>query len=214
MYELRSNSFRTAFIYPLLLVAQTSAITCRQSIICWINSCLKWGWACDCWIQVHVVHLRFLCTQNTADLKEQRICVALCFNLGMLQKHSECWKHVLKSKQWEENKFVWFSKFESGVTSVEGAECLERPLTNKTEENLNWVKEYVYKNRRITIYEAANVLWISFGSVQSFLKGNLTMPQIAVKFMPCLLSEKQKEKHVTTYQNLQERLARGPEYLS
>jgi hypothetical protein len=40
------------------------------------------------------------------------------------------------------------------------------------------------------------------------------MPQIAVKFMPCLLSEKQKEKHVTTYQNLQERLARGPEYLS
>jgi hypothetical protein len=42
-----------------------------------------------------------------------------------------------------------------------------------------------HKNRRITVYEAAN-MWISFGAVQSVLKGNLNMYQIAAKFMPCL----------------------------
>jgi hypothetical protein len=40
------------------------------------------------------------------------------------------------------------------------------------------------------------------------------MHQIAAKFMPCLLSKKQTENHVTTCQNLQGRFERGPEYLS
>jgi hypothetical protein len=40
------------------------------------------------------------------------------------------------------------------------------------------------------------------------------MRWIAAKFMHCLLSKKQKEKLVTTCQNLQERLERGSEYFS
>jgi hypothetical protein len=66
------------------------------------------------------------------------------------------------------------------------------------------------QNRRITVYEAANVLWFSFEAVRRVLKGNLNMYRIATTFMPCLLSEKQKGNCVTTCQNLQGRLEGGP----
>jgi hypothetical protein len=57
------------------------------------------------------------------------------------------------------------------------------------------------------------MLRISFGSVQSILKENPNMCQIAAKFVPCLPSEEQKENHVNTCQDLQGRLEREPELL-
>jgi len=48
------------------------------------------------------------------------------------------------------------------------------------------VNERVLGNSILTTCE---VLGISFGSVQSMLKDNLNMFQVAAKFIPCLLSE-------------------------
>jgi hypothetical protein len=46
-------------------------------------------------------------------------------------------------------------------------------------------KELDYEYKRITIWEVANMLGISFRSVQSILKDNLNMHQTATKFVPC-----------------------------
>jgi predicted PolB exonuclease-like 3'-5' exonuclease len=68
------------------------------------------------------------------------------------------------------------------------------------------LKELVLKNRRLTIQEVADVLRISFCSVQSILQDNLKVIQTAAKFMSGLLSEEQRENLVNMCQNLQETL--------
>jgi hypothetical protein len=71
------------------------------------------------------------------------------------------------------------------------------------------VKEVLLKNRRMTLpYEVANVfVSISLGN----FGGNLYVLPIATKFVSYLLSEEQKENHVSTQQDLQERLERNSE---
>jgi hypothetical protein len=51
--------------------------------------------------------------------------------------------------------------------------CSEHPSTSKTDENVDKVKGLFHKNRRITICEVADMLGISFGSVQRIQKDNL-----------------------------------------
>jgi hypothetical protein len=82
--------------------------------------------------------------------------------------------------------FEWFSKFKSGVTSGEDAECLEHSSTSKTDENVALVMELFLENRRTTIHQVANLLEISLGSAESILKDNLNF----VVFLPhsCITS--------------------------
>jgi hypothetical protein len=87
-------------------------------------------------------------------------------------------------------------------------------VTSKTDENVDQVKELVYKNRRITIHDIANMLGVSFGSVQSFLIDSLNMHWLAVKFMPSLLSKKQKERCINMCRDFQARLEGGAEFFS
>jgi predicted transcriptional regulator len=47
---------------------------------------------------------------------------------------------------------------------------LGRPSGRKTDENVDQVKELVYENRRNTTHEVADMLGVSFGSVQNILK--------------------------------------------
>jgi hypothetical protein len=79
------------------------------------------------------------------------------------------------------------------LNSVENARCSGHPSTNKTDENVDQAKECFHKNRRLTLQEVGNKLWISSGSVQSILTDNLNMGVNATKFVLHLLSEEQKE---------------------
>lgn len=69
------------------------------------------------------------------------------------------------------------------------------------------MKELDHENIRIATPKVADMLEISFWSVQSILEGSLKMCQISTKSVPCLLSE--KENCV----GLQGRLACDPEFL-
>jgi hypothetical protein len=56
-------------------------------------------------------------------------------------------------------------------------------------ENVDQVKEPVYKHGRITIQETADMLEITYERVPSIFKDNLNMHQTATKFMHHLLNE-------------------------
>ena len=99
------------------------------------------------------------------------------------------------------------------MARVENAECRGHTLMNKTPENVNCLKEIVFENRGITIHEVANMLGISFVSVQKTLTGNMNMHPIATKFIPCLLSEEQKKNHVSMWLYLEERPEKNPKFL-
>jgi hypothetical protein len=45
----------------------------------------------------------------------------------------------------------WFSTFRNGVTSVEDVECLGCPLTSRTEQNVDHMRDLVLSNKRIAI---------------------------------------------------------------
>jgi hypothetical protein len=101
-----------------------------------------------------------------------------------------------------------FSEFRSSVTSAEDANTWKMYRQAKRVNRADKVKEVLLKNRRMTLCEVANVcVSISLGN----FGGNLYVLPIATKFAPYLLSEEQKEKHVNTQQNLQERFERDSE---
>jgi len=68
------------------------------------------------------------------------------------------------------------------------------------------------ENRRIAVCEVQNAFGILFGTFQSILKDNIKMYVMATKLVPCWLGELQKEIHVSTCQDIPERLKRYPEY--
>jgi len=61
--------------------------------------------------------------------------------------------------------------------------------TMQTDENVDRVKESIFKNRRISICDVANMLQTSFVSVQGTLKDNLDVGQTATKFVLWLMSK-------------------------
>lgn len=80
--------------------------------------------------------------------------------------------------------FKWFFQVRSSVLFFEDVKHLGCQAVNKTNENMNWVKEFVLKNRRITILEFASMLGIAIGSVQSILKHQLYMLRLATNYVP------------------------------
>jgi len=66
----------------------------------------------------------------------------------------------------------WFSQFKSGAMTVENTAHSGCTSTSKTHKTVDQEKAVVIKNKRITIHKVANMLGISFGSVQSILMDN------------------------------------------
>jgi hypothetical protein len=83
------------------------------------------------------------------------------------------------------------------------------PLTSKTDENVDRVKQLVLR-QRIAIHDVAGMLRVLFGLVKSILKDDLKVCRAATKFKPHLLSEEQKENCVNVFQNLQDSLHNTP----
>ena len=73
--------------------------------------------------------------------------------------------------------------------SVKDADCLGLPLISKTDAIVDWGKNLVFENKRMTIREVANILGIPFGSCGSMLKDIQNVHQISAKFVLFLLRE-------------------------
>ena len=66
--------------------------------------------------------------------------------------------------------YKWFERFRKGCEPVEDEKRSGRPLTSKTQENVERVSEMIPSNRRLSIREISEELNISYGSVQKILK--------------------------------------------
>lgn len=56
------------------------------------------------------------------------------------------------------------------MSSVEDDEQLRQPLVRELHENVDYVKEFIFLNKRITICEDTNMLGISLWLVQRTMK--------------------------------------------
>jgi predicted transposase YdaD len=74
--------------------------------------------------------------------------------------------------------YDWFKRFKNGQESLEDEERSGRPSTSKNDETIEKVKNLVRSHRRLRIQDMANVLGISYGSVQNILKDDLGMRRV------------------------------------
>jgi hypothetical protein len=92
--------------------------------------------------------------------------------------------------------FEWHTCFKVGQVSVEDDECSGQPSTSKVTENIGKTREFIHEDDHRTIHELADTIGISYGVYQEILTENLNMRCIAAKFLPQLLTNNQKQRHV------------------
>ncbi|KAG5324962.1 MOS1T transposase, partial [Acromyrmex heyeri] len=71
--------------------------------------------------------------------------------------------------------YQWYERFKSGREAVEDDARPGRPSTSKTDENVDEIRQLLIENRKLTTREIAETTNISFGSVQSILREDLSL---------------------------------------
>ena len=122
---------------------------------------------------------------------EQRICIKFCFKIEKPQRKlfNYCSKHSVKMQV-----FDWFRRFKVGRTSVENDLRSIRPSTSRNKEMIAKVRTVLRNNRRLTVREIADDCGISVGSCDAILTDDLHMKPVCAKFVPCLLTDDQREQ--------------------
>jgi hypothetical protein len=110
--------------------------------------------------------------------------------------------------------FEWFSRFKAGRTSVEDDERSGCLATSKTDANIEKVREAVHEDRRQSIQDIASAVGISYGSCKSILTEILNMRRVAAKFMPCLLTQDQKNRSLEVCHDLKKLVEDDPDFVS
>jgi hypothetical protein len=84
--------------------------------------------------------------------------------------------------------FKWHRRFKGGRTSLEDDERSGRPSTSIIPENVERIRELVHADSRRTINDIADIVGVSYGSVQTILTSELNMRHVAANFVPRLLT--------------------------
>jgi hypothetical protein len=86
-------------------------------------------------------------------------------------------------------------------------------VTKHQQNNTNEkIRELNYEDRRRTIHELTDTAGISYGVFQEILKENLNLGCIAVKFVPRLLTNDQKQQHINVSLELQDKPNENPTF--
>ena len=101
--------------------------------------------------------------------------------------------------------YEWWKHFKEGRTLVDDDPRSGRPSTSKTEYNVAKVREVIRSNCRLTVREVAEEVSISKTVCHEILTENWDMHRIAAKFVPCLLTNDQKQNRADVSQELLDR---------
>ena len=92
--------------------------------------------------------------------------------------------------------FRWVKAFKAGKFSVENDTHSGRPKTSVTKANIAAVKIVVEQDARLSVKDISSCTGISEGSVQTILKKHLDLRKVCARWVPHLLTEEQKTKHL------------------
>ena len=97
--------------------------------------------------------------------------------------------------------FRWVKTFKAGKFSLEDDTHPGRPKTSVTKANIADVKSVVEQDARLSVNDIASCTGISEGSVQTILKKHLDLRKVCARWVPHLLTEKQKTQHLNVPKN-------------
>jgi hypothetical protein len=75
-------------------------------------------------------------------------------------------------------------RFKEGQDSVDDNLWSGRPMTSKTDDCVERVRELIGANRRLTIRELSVEVGVSYETCQAILTQDLNMRRVAAKFVP------------------------------
>src|SRR5215510_11789421 len=138
---------------------------------------------------------------------EQRICVKFCVKVGKsVTETFEMLKIAFREEAMcRTQTYEWWKRFKEGRTSVDDDPRSGWPSTSKTDDNVAKVREFIRANRRLTVREVAEEVSISKTVCHEIITENLGMHGIAAKFVPCLLTDDEKQNRVDVSQELLDR---------
>ena len=130
------------------------------------------------------------------DTLEERYAIKFCFKLGknatetygMLQTAfgAFCMNRA--------SVFEWHKRFKEGRESVRDDEKCGRSKEVRTPELIGKIKNFMDKDRRVSIETISAQFDVSVGTVHTIIREELKMRKICAKFVPRVLREDQKER--------------------
>jgi hypothetical protein len=75
-----------------------------------------------------------------------------------------------KADNGKNTSLEWFAVFKSSVSSVESAEQCRQTSVSELHKNVDYEKEFIFLNKRITICEITDMLGNSLGLIQRTMK--------------------------------------------
>lgn len=110
--------------------------------------------------------------------------------------------------------FEWHKRFYEGREEVEDDERPGRPVTVRSEENVQKVCEIVRKDRRLSIRMIGDMLNINKETVRQILHDELNMKKVCAKLVPKNLTQEQKDNRKDICSDIVARLADDPDLLT
>jgi len=111
--------------------------------------------------------------------------------------------------------YDWFSWFKNGQDKLEDDQHSGRPLTSKTAEMIEKVRQLIHCDRRMTIVvELEQEVGISHGSIHAILSDDLNMRCVSAKFVLRQLTTDQMECRMMVAGDLFEKSTQDPTFLT
>ena len=130
------------------------------------------------------------------DTLEERYAIKFCFKLGknttetygMLQTAfgASCMNRA--------SVFEWHKRFNEGRKSVRDDERCGRSKEVRTPELIGQIKDFMNKDRRVSIETIIAQFDVSVGTVHTIIREELKIRKICAKFVPRVFREDQKER--------------------
>ncbi|XP_024304049.1 protein GVQW3 isoform X1 [Homo sapiens] len=127
---------------------------------------------------------------------EQRISIKFCVKLNKSASETH---HLLKEAYGDEvmsraRVFDWHKRFKEGREDVRDDARSGRPVTHRTDDNIQKVKDLVCSNRQLTVRMMAEELNLDKETVRLILKENLNMRKISAKVISGVLKGEPKPR--------------------
>ena len=126
------------------------------------------------------------------DTLEERYPMKFCFKLGKMPQN--VWNAFGASCMNRASVFEWHKRFKEGRESVRDDERCGRSKEVRTPELIGQIKNFIYKDRRVSIETISAQFDVSVGTIHAIICEGLKMRKICAKFVPRVLREVQKER--------------------
>ena len=130
------------------------------------------------------------------DTLEERYSIKSCFKLGKNATETYAMLRTAfgQSSMNRVSVFEWHKRFKEGRESVRDDERCGKSKEVRTPELIGQIKNFMDKDRRVSIYTISAQFDVSVGTVHTIIREELKMQKICGKFVPRVPIEDLKER--------------------